>query len=34
MTFVDTLEALYEAGIWFALIAIIWSISTYTWSAK
>ena len=34
MTFVDTLEALYEASIWLALIAITWTISNKIWGTK
>lgn len=34
MTWLDTLDALYEASIWLALIAITWSVSTRIWGTK
>ena len=33
MTLLDTLEALYEASVWFALIAIVWTISNKIWGS-
>ena len=34
MTYSDTLSALYEATVWLALIAIVWTISDKIWGTK
>ena len=31
MTYTDTLQALYEASVWLALIASVWAISNKIW---
>ena len=34
MTLLDTLQVAYEASVWFALIAIVWTISDKIWGTK
>ena len=34
MTLFDTLQVAYEASVWFALIAIVWTISNKIWGTK
>jgi hypothetical protein len=34
MTYSDTLQALYEAGVVLAVVAIVWSISDKIWGEQ
>jgi hypothetical protein len=33
MTYLDTLGAIYEMTVWFALIASVWAISDKVWGS-